>query len=209
MKVFAVEIENGCPCEKEPEEKLRSLIGKLLILYILREYYRLPNNSINLNKNIHGKPFLQNNDLHFNITHSGFIVICAVNNDEVGVDVERVVPRKVNKLIPLFTKREQKYLKELSSKEQLIGFYKLWTRKESYIKALGLRLDKSLLKNIDVFIGVNSANKLKGYQIKTMDLNEKYIFSICSRKVDFNFEDIIYVKESLLYKKKAEEVIEN
>ncbi|USK44101.1 4'-phosphopantetheinyl transferase family protein [Cytobacillus oceanisediminis] len=202
MKVFALRIDESFPENilLPKAHKKRTSMGKLLLNYVLKEYYQLPSNMLSFKKGIYGKPFLQDYNIHFNISHSGNMVICAVDYHEIGIDVERVAPRKLDTLISLFSDNEQKYLKEMSSKDQLNGFYKIWTRKESYIKALGVSLNKDILKSIDTIDDKNSAFDLKGLSFKTFKLYGEYIISICSKQSDFKLENLIVLQEKLLLK---------
>ena len=43
-------------------------------------------------KNQYGKPYLSEHpDFYFNISHSGEYVLCAIDNNPIGVDIEEVV----------------------------------------------------------------------------------------------------------------------
>lgn len=78
-----------------------------------------------------GKPFLTNTkDVYFNISHCDGWVVCAISNQEVGIDIERVGYMS-----------DAMVKKALSENEaQLIDqnlFYRFWTLKESYLKWCG------------------------------------------------------------------------
>lgn len=87
-----------------------------------------------------GKPYLQGYPLHFNLGHSGDLVILAWAEDrEVGVDIEEVkedfgwedVARQS------FSDAELSYLEKVPERERRTAFYEIWTLKEAYVKALG------------------------------------------------------------------------
>lgn len=200
MKVFAIKMNDAFrdnPLDQKVQEK-RTLLGKLLLNYVLKKYYQVPPNLLKFKRNRYGKPFLQDYNLYFNISHSGSLVICAVDYYEIGVDVEKVVPRKLCSLISLFSNKEQNYLMEMAQEEQLIGFYKIWTCKESYIKALGVSLNKEILKNLDIIGDVDSTSRLNGFYLKTFQLDEKYIISLCSKQKDFKPKDLIFLQQKML-----------
>lgn len=100
-----------------------------------------------------GKPYLEKyNSIHFNISHSNNVVICAVSNTPIGIDIQYM--KSLN--IELFTKRffsEQEQEKILKSKVQKHEFFKLWTKKESFIKYADLRIAGGL-KTLD-YLGCN------------------------------------------------------
>jgi 4'-phosphopantetheinyl transferase len=97
-----------------------------------------------------GKPFLPRYPhLHFNLSHSGHLALLAVGDRELGVDVEKL--RHLESLQDIarrhFSQAEFEALCSLPEDRQLQGFYRLWTRKEAYIKAVGVGLSMPL----DVF----------------------------------------------------------
>lgn len=95
-----------------------------------------------LAKEEQGKPWLKNYpQIHFNISHGKDMVVCGVDRNPLGVDVEAVRPVKPNIFRRVLTKKEQEWLKKC---EEIYGengwyrdFFRLWTLKESYAKAVG------------------------------------------------------------------------
>jgi 4'-phosphopantetheinyl transferase len=90
----------------------------------------------------HGKPYLAEPEtdgpLRFNISHSGELALVAVaRGREVGVDVEALHDRRSVEGIAerWFTDAEVAELSELGEAERLAAFYRLWARKEAYLKA--------------------------------------------------------------------------
>jgi 4'-phosphopantetheinyl transferase len=85
--------------------------------------------------------------LHFNLSHSGDVALVAVaSSAPVGVDVEvvRDVPDFAAIARRHFAPTEVEHLLRLAPAEQLAGFYVTWTRKEAFVKALGLGLSHPL-----------------------------------------------------------------
>ena len=88
-----------------------------------------------------GKPYLPDRPgLHFSLSHSGELVLCALSDAELGCDVEG--PRRSNPALVrrFFHPDEQQWLFSLPQGEQDAAFLRLWTLKESYVKAVGLGL---------------------------------------------------------------------
>ena len=81
-----------------------------------------------------GKPYLSGGP-YFNLSHSGNKVVLLVGNQELGVDIEQIVPYSQPVAQRVFTDSEQTWLKSQQSNE---AFYRLWTGKESIMKAMGL-----------------------------------------------------------------------
>jgi 4'-phosphopantetheinyl transferase len=88
-----------------------------------------------------GKPILidlpAEQAVPFNLSHSGQGMVLAVSREqEVGVDLEWLRPRETYREMAAryFTPREVASIMDLRS------FYAIWTRKEAFLKALGLGL---------------------------------------------------------------------
>lgn len=84
--------------------------------------------------------------LHFNISHCDGLVACAVSHAvEIGIDVEclqRVAPLEL--AASHFARAEHALLMGMSDQQRPLGFFRLWTLKEVYIKATGLGLAQTL-----------------------------------------------------------------
>jgi 4'-phosphopantetheinyl transferase len=94
----------------------------------------------------YGKPRLFGTQLEFNLSHSQNVALCAVARNPVGIDIEYVRP--VNDLLQIvgacFSDEEAAVIRQLPEPEQLAAFYRCWTRKEAYLKALGHGLSIAL-----------------------------------------------------------------
>ncbi|MGE3174528.1 MAG: 4'-phosphopantetheinyl transferase superfamily protein [Planctomycetota bacterium] len=101
-----------------------------------------------------GKPALAGEGMpHFNLSHSAQLALVAVSHAPVGVDVEKL--RHLERLRDIarrqFSTAEIAAFEQLPEGEQLQAFYRCWTRKEAYVKALGLGL--AALDVFDVELG--------------------------------------------------------
>lgn len=88
-----------------------------------------------------GKPRLVHHpDIHFSLSHSGTLAVCAVADRAVGVDVER--PRAVSEALVrrVLTAEEQTWL--AGQADPKAAFIRLWTRKESFLKLTGQGLSR-------------------------------------------------------------------
>jgi 4'-phosphopantetheinyl transferase len=104
----------------------------------------------------HGKPMLAGaTDLRFNLTHShGLALLAVTRGREIGVDVEHIrddIDRE-----PLaerfFSPVEVAALRSLAVELRREAFYRCWTRKEAFIKAVGKGLALPL-DRFDVTLG--------------------------------------------------------
>jgi 4'-phosphopantetheinyl transferase len=87
-----------------------------------------------------GKPALRGAALQFNLSHSGAMAACAVALDkEIGIDIELIRPMSDLESIArrFFHAEECRKLLVLSEEDRETAFFRCWTRKEAYIKALG------------------------------------------------------------------------
>ena len=85
---------------------------------------------------------------HFNLSHSHEIAILAVaQGRQVGVDVEKIAPYSVDHLSiaeQFFTLAETDLIRSTSAEMRAEVFYRLWTRKEAFLKGRGDGLSASL-----------------------------------------------------------------
>jgi len=165
--------------------KLHTVAGELLARYSVGHYLGKPAQEINLIFGEKGKPHIGNLvDIHFNISHSGNYVVCAVSTTEIGIDVERI--RKVNLRIAerFFSPSEIHDLMACAEETQMQYFITLWTIKESYLKAIGRGLTQHLnsftiVKNDESYL-LTGNQEAEGYGIETRQLNNEYMMAVCS-----------------------------
>ena len=92
----------------------------------------------------HKKPCLAREPhLHFNLSHSGTIALCAVSNEGVGVDVQELHANDAGVARICYTAAEQRWIAAQDDADW--AFTRLWARKESYLKLLGTGLSKDAL----------------------------------------------------------------
>lgn len=88
-----------------------------------------------------GKPYLSSYpDIHFNISHSKNMAVCAIGKKALGIDVELVRPVRIPSFRRILTEGERQRIEECPKEERDREFFRIWTLKESYAKALGLGL---------------------------------------------------------------------
>ena len=130
------------------EDQQAHLFGKLLLRSALIKYGFSDQALTLIQFNDHQKPFIEGN-VYFNISHSGKYVACAISKGiKMGLDVEQKIPQPdMSDFREIFSQAEWDYLN--SVEEKIDVFYKLWTRKESIIKANGRGLSIPL-QEVDV-----------------------------------------------------------
>lgn len=119
-------------------------------------------------RNEHGKPSLKEYPhIHFNISHCPNALAVAVDNENIGVDIERFHPFSPALLNYTMSPAEIESINQSPAPEQTFTAY--WTQKEALFKYLGtgIRGDIPLLLN-HVPTGVQlhtKINEAKGYAI--------------------------------------------
>ncbi|GAA0120809.1 MULTISPECIES: 4'-phosphopantetheinyl transferase superfamily protein [Clostridium] len=189
------------------EDKIRSLIGEILIRTLIIEEFKIDNSCIKFEKNQYGKPYLSEHpDFYFNISHSGEYVLCAIDNNPIGVDIEEVRAIEYEEISKsFFTINEFQYIinKELNS--QLNRFYEIWTLKESYIKCCGEGLSiplKSFTIEINQHKNIKVVHNAKYTEhiFKKFDVKENYKIAVCSLNKEIS-NNIIEVNQGSLINK--------
>ncbi len=95
----------------------------------------------------YGKPFFLNYpNFHFNLSHSREIILISMGRQPIGIDVE-YCNDSIDYLgiaNSVFSKREITSLTSLNTENLHDAFYRIWTKKEAYIKAIGMGLQAPL-----------------------------------------------------------------
>lgn len=82
-----------------------------------------------------GKPILlAKPELWFSLSHSGRYVLCAVGDASVGADVQQIRPARMS-IARRFHPGEREWLSRQPEEEQLAALFRIWTRKEAWVKA--------------------------------------------------------------------------
>jgi 4'-phosphopantetheinyl transferase len=128
-----------------PADRLRFIAGRGILRKIISAYLSLAPDVIQFVYNQYGKPFIsaaQNHGaLAFNLSHSNGMALYAVaRRRRVGIDVEymREDFATLEVAEQFFSKDEFEALKAAPSDKRTKAFFDCWSRKESYIKAIGM-----------------------------------------------------------------------
>lgn len=87
-----------------------------------------------------GKPYFEDGKLHFNVSHSGEYLAIAISECPVGVDIQ--APKNIRE--GMYKKVVQPEEAKLIGEEYQKDFLRLWTLKESFVKAEGKGLRISM-----------------------------------------------------------------
>ncbi|MES2556647.1 MAG: 4'-phosphopantetheinyl transferase superfamily protein [Bacteroidota bacterium] len=170
------------------EDQLRSLIGELLIRKVLIERCGMTNGEISFTRSEHGKPILVGaKNLHFNLAHAGDWVVCAVDSQPIGVDVEQLKTANLAVSRSFFSPEE--HLDICNAPDPNVRFFDYWTLKESYLKQTGKGLSHPLnvftiLFGEDSEIGIEVEGKrLEDVFLKQYLLEDAYKLAVCGERL--------------------------
>jgi 4'-phosphopantetheinyl transferase len=129
-------------------DRRRFIISRSVLRIILGRYLDTGPDQLQFSYLSNGKPYLANNragmTFRFNLSHSHGLALLAFTCDrEVGIDLEyiRPVPDIDQMAARYFSFQEYATLQSLSDFQRLEAFFACWTRKESYLKAIGFGLN--------------------------------------------------------------------
>ena len=158
---------------KNYETKIRSIVGEMILQeLLLKRNISYDNLDYYINK--FGKPYLKNNIIFFNISHSFNYVITVISDKEIGIDIEKIRKTPIKIINQFATKKEKEYI--LSSNNNIEErIFQIFTLKEAYFKMLGTNLNHILevefiIKNDKIYcndkkVKVGFINNTKGYII--------------------------------------------
>lgn len=124
--------------------------------------------SYKISESINGKPYIDNSNIFYNISHKNKMVGLIISDSEVGLDIEYVDTENIKRKSTLkyfFTEKERE---SITNNEELLT---LWTKKESYIK-----LNGGMLRDT-IGLDINNINVI--YDTFKLD---NYIITICKSK---------------------------
>ena len=140
-----------------------------------------------------GKPTLRDH-APFNITHAGDYAVLALSKQTVGVDLEHFRPidwRRISERF--FHPEERAFLAHSSEPEK--DFFRIWTLKESYLKAEGTGFSVSPASFALIPSGESSAvfSGETDYRFTRLTAFPDYCLSVCS--LECEVADRVILKE--------------
>lgn len=140
-------------------DRRRYVISHAKLRLILATYLQCPPQAVVFSTNDYGKPFVfdaQSRGIEFNLAHSGDRLLVGVcRGYPIGVDIEvwseNVDYEAVMELC--FSADERRFWTDLPAARKTAFFYRLWTRKECFAKAVGLGLSLDVSKVNSMPIG--------------------------------------------------------
>ncbi len=127
-----------------------------------------------------GKPRAAGDEVHFNVSHSGRYVACAVAEVPVGIDIE-AEGENLDLLAAVTMPDERDVFSSTPEREREALFCRMWTAKESYMKAVGLGMSippESF--RVVCEDGITDRWLPRPYRIRELDAPAGYRASVCA-----------------------------
>lgn len=180
--------------KSENKGRSETRAGRILLCYALNKLYRLSLQKGEegivqlegmISKEKYGKPYLHDYPgIHFNISHSGEYVVCAVGEIPIGIDIQICRPVKVRRLLErTMNIREQEYIRSMDNPD--MAFAVLWAQKESYLKWSGEGITRNL-----------SELSMTDAVIEEIPIEKGYICQVCAA-VSFRWEKVKHREETV------------
>lgn len=149
---------------------LRECLKRLNIVY---------NEDTPVIKGERGKPSLaEYPDVKYNLSHADGIAACVVGDRECGIDCEKVRPFRPNVLKRAFSENEKALIGSAPENERDLLFFRLWTLKEAYVKALGVGIAYPLDTVEFSFDGDNIVTDIKDCSFRQYIIKGEFVVSI-------------------------------
>ena len=183
--LFAVKRAFGCQnsqyiAQIESRKSERSQIEGLAALLCLKALIDMIDETdvhqLKLVRSENGKPYFENSDLQFSISHSYGYVACAISDEgEIGIDIEalKLTDERAARL-------SQRYFDADNTHYDAKSFAREWTRKEAEVKLHGGRLGEYLSQT-------NDANKNVFFTEFEID---GHPITLCTAKMPLQIEKI-------------------
>lgn len=172
-----------------PPARQESLCAGLLYAFALNRLGLSPHEPVSFLPA--GKPvFAARNDLYFSLSHSGVYAVCAVSEKPIGADVQAVRPVKLS-IARRLHPQERDWLSRQPQLEQTEAFFRLWTRKEAWVKAVSGPRTLSL-SEADVI------HRLPGWHFRDYALPEGFRAAVCAQETDIPLRPYMVEREELI-----------
>ncbi|XP_031117216.1 L-aminoadipate-semialdehyde dehydrogenase-phosphopantetheinyl transferase-like [Ipomoea triloba] len=182
------------------EDRKRALVSRLLQYALVHQVLGIPYNEICIRRTVEGKPYLVYGgtvldfpNFNFNASHQGdYVAIASEPICLVGLDiVDHYIPEKesvrefIQSFSSYFSRLEWNAILNAGSDDQMLGeFYRYWSLKEAFVKAMGEgvghRLDNVEFHHTsweNILVRVDG-KELKDWRFWLFELGKNHVASI-------------------------------
>ena len=164
-----------------------------LLKNIISKHIGVNESFIDIVNDGYGRPCIKNCEIDFNLSYSDEFVLVGVNNDgRIGVDIEKIKDFDQLLIVDYFSNIEKGIINALLLEKQTKMCYKIWTAKESFVKAIGLGLELELAKIEVSFFTENDFSvsllgdvKYSKWFGRSYEINDCCICSVCAKQSKF------------------------
>lgn len=169
------------------EDKIRYAIGRGFLRRLIGHYLNIDPKIVLFRRSKHNKPILEaHNNFHFNISHAGDWVVFALSKATIGIDIEPINSTfdYQEVITQFFEPSEIEFISKSAYPYQ--SFFKIWTRKEAFLKALGSGLTDHLNQYCFLdgrrSISLSETIVYKDWQVISFLMDKKYYLSLAYPK---------------------------
>ncbi|MGN0630818.1 MAG: 4'-phosphopantetheinyl transferase family protein [Ruminococcus sp.] len=170
MKVYACFFKNA-DFRKQHENAHKLLCFALKREYGIEEY--------TLGKKSLGKPFLNEySDIFINLSHCSGLAVCAAGRRALGVDCEGIREVRSGVVRRVCTDSEALEIKNADNPD--LAFTRLWTLKESFVKAVGRGISYPMKNAAFSLAGDAIYTNVRGVEFCQWVIADRYVISLCA-----------------------------
>ena len=166
LSSYRLEMLASC---RSAKRRRQGIGAELLLIHVLRSASPDLHLPLSIAAEPDGKPYLNDSALHFSLSHSGSFAACALSDLPVGLDLEYRGRISDALLRRSFSPEEQTLIR--TSRDPDLLFTRLWTGKESFVKATGQGILSPLRE-------IHPLNPPAGVSFWQKDL-EPFCLSVC------------------------------
>lgn len=164
----------------DSSERVRRLVGQLMVRSLATAMLGISWQNVSIVRDGLGKPYIREAPwLYFNLSHSGSYVLVAFARSPIGVDIERRRPIAEGFLHYALTADEYGYVIQAGDpNHREERFLRVWTRKESYFKAIGTGLTNNW-RQISFASGHGPYQVCRGWRFTDWTIASEYVAAVC------------------------------
>lgn len=136
------------------------------------------------------KPYIANHEnIHFNLSHSGTVVACAVSDRQIGADIEYNDPQ-IDLDIAKNYFHDSEYVNIMNAEIPSDEFFRYWVLKESYMKytGLGFQLDLNSFEIMIIDDEISLKDDTDNLSFSLFDIDD-YKMAVCSHYPVDNYSE--------------------
>ena len=174
LELFSSEIRNHILSYRNHSDKLIAFASALLKYYYLPSLLGLSRQDLVIKEDVYGKPYLVGfPEIDFNISHSGkYVVLGIAYGKKIGIDIEQI-NHKIDLDLGQFVFSSYEHA-QINS---VYDFYRLWVKKEAYLKCQGKGFATDLYQNTRLNTKLTETNQ--SHEIYVNSLAQDYVLAVC------------------------------